>query len=216
MSIVRKMSVDMFTPDEHAVLSAWFRRKPPACAKGIGVGDAAARLGFRRKANNYRRIDAAAAFIVLDAGFDKFRHKPGIAKRSVVLVPKELFMIDWYCGWTFPYSYRATWVPQYDRFVVTMSGNCEAFGYEDIALGSFGKKTPIEKGAKKIICADWKYQSDRWGQEKWGLFEGQLISKAEGEAWADEVWPREIYDEDEEEDDTAGRTGRSAPAASQS
>jgi hypothetical protein len=215
MSIVRKKSVDLFTPDEHAVLSAWFRQKPPDCAKGIGAGDAAARLGFKRKANHYRRLDAAAAFIVLDAGFDEVRNKPGNVKRRVVLVPKELFMIDWSDGgWTFPYSYRAIWVPQYDRYVVTMSGNCEAFGYEDIALGSFGKKTPIKTGAKKIICADWKYQSDTWGQERWGVFSGKLVSEAEGKAWADEVWPPEVYDDDEEEDDTAWHTGRSAPAAS--
>jgi hypothetical protein len=205
MSITRRKPVDLFTPDEHVVLSAWFRRKPPACAKAIGAGDAAARLGFKKKANFYRRLDAAAGFIVLDAGFDEFRDEPRTVKRSVVLVPKELFMIDWTDSGpsSLSYFYRATSVPGYDRYVVTTSSNPEAFGYDDIALGSFGARTPIKQGAKKIICADWRYQSDTWGQERWRIFQAGLISEAEGEAWADQVWPPELYNNDDEEEEDA-------------
>jgi hypothetical protein len=41
MSTIRKKSVDLFTPDEHAVLSKWFCVKPPECANCISPSEAA-------------------------------------------------------------------------------------------------------------------------------------------------------------------------------
>ena len=66
MSKVRTTTVDLFTPDEHAILSEWFERQPPAVAQDIVVDEAISRLGFDKAADLYRRIDAAVAFIVLE------------------------------------------------------------------------------------------------------------------------------------------------------
>ena len=66
MSKVRTTVVDLFTPDEHAILSEWFERQPPAVAQDIVVDEAISRLGFDKETHLYRRIDAAVAFIVLE------------------------------------------------------------------------------------------------------------------------------------------------------
>jgi hypothetical protein len=214
MSTIRKTPVDLFTPDEHAVLSKWFGRKPPACAKGIDPHDAADRLGFEKETTDYRsRIDAAAAYIVVERAEDrlpqwagisnagevllarKYRAKGGIPDRTVLLQPRHLFTINWADsgpGYSWPVAYYLTWLPQYDRYVVTASADSpDAFGYCDFALGEFGIKTPVKEGAKEIICSDWFDQMVDLDQQRWAyLFDTDLISEAEAEAWADEVWAR--------------------------
>jgi hypothetical protein len=59
-------AVDLFTPDEHAILAEWFSVKSPALAEDIMVGEAISKLGFDNAPDLYRRIDAAVAFIVLE------------------------------------------------------------------------------------------------------------------------------------------------------
>jgi hypothetical protein len=66
MSKVRTPAVDLFTPDEHAILADWFERRPPAVAQDIVPDEAISRLGFDKAPDFYRRIDAAVAFIVLE------------------------------------------------------------------------------------------------------------------------------------------------------
>ena len=46
MPKIRTVAVDLFSPDEHAVLARWFGVDPPSCAKNIVVAEAAKRLGF--------------------------------------------------------------------------------------------------------------------------------------------------------------------------
>ena len=41
-----RRAVDLFTPDEHAVLAQWFKTEPPDIAKDIVPEEAAGRLGF--------------------------------------------------------------------------------------------------------------------------------------------------------------------------
>ena len=66
MSKFRRTAGDLFTEDEHAILSEWFERRPPAVAEDILPDEAISRLGFDKAADLYRRIDAAVAFIVLE------------------------------------------------------------------------------------------------------------------------------------------------------
>ena len=63
MSKVRRTAVDLFTPDDHAILAEWFRMKTPVF---VQEDEAISRLGFDRAPDLYRRIDAAVAFIVLE------------------------------------------------------------------------------------------------------------------------------------------------------
>ena len=48
-----RRAVDLFTPDEHAILADWFRTKPPGCAQDILLQDAAKRLGFTKEPCHY-------------------------------------------------------------------------------------------------------------------------------------------------------------------
>jgi hypothetical protein len=41
-----RITVDLFSPDEHAVLANWLGVRPPKVAKGIEPDEAIARMGF--------------------------------------------------------------------------------------------------------------------------------------------------------------------------
>jgi hypothetical protein len=218
MSKVRTTSVDLFTPDEHAILARWFGVKSPTFAQDIVAEEAISRLGFDKKPSPYRRIDAAVAFIVLERAEQRlpqwsavrddelilardYRDDAKIPNRKVVLQPRHLFTINWADsgpGFSWPTAYYLTWLPHYDRHVVTASADCpDAFGYCDFALGAFAIKTPIKEGARKIICADWSKQNKACEQPRWAyLFSTELITNQEAEAWAERVWPSERDEED--------------------
>ena len=61
-----KSSVELFTPDEHAILAQWFGAEPPASSVGIDVDDAIARLGFTEEPGYRTLLDVAVAHIVLE------------------------------------------------------------------------------------------------------------------------------------------------------
>jgi hypothetical protein len=221
MSKLPRTAVDLFTPDEHAILAEWFRVKSPTVAQDIVADEAISRLGFDKEPNVYRRIDATVAFIVLERAEQrlpqwsaiadnelivarKYRDASKVPNRKAVLQPRHLFTINWADsgpGFSWPVAYYVTWLPYYDRHVVTASADCpDALGYCDFALGAFSIKTPIKEGARKIICADWSHQNTAYEQPRWAyLFSTELISKQEAEAWAEQVWPSERGQEDEDE-----------------
>lgn len=72
-----RRAVDLFTPDEHAILADWFRTKPPGCAQDILPQDAAKRLGFTKEPFNYLLNDAVVAYIVLE---QVERQLPGVVR----------------------------------------------------------------------------------------------------------------------------------------
>src|SRR5690349_12416750 len=169
MSKLSRIAVDLFTPDEHAILAEWLSVKPPVITQDILVDEAISRLGFDRKhLDPYRRIDAAVAFIVLERAEPRlpqwstvrndelifareYRDSARIPNRKVVLQPRHLFTINWADsgpGFSWPKAYSVTWLPYYDRFVVTASADCpDMFGYCDFALGAFGIDKPIKEEA---------------------------------------------------------------------
>jgi hypothetical protein len=85
---------------------------------------------------------------------------------------------------------------------VTASGDCtEVFGVCDVAIGAFGPEVSIVEGSRDIIVSDWSRQRGEWDQQRWAyLFGTWLVSKAEAQSWADEVWA-----DHREEDDESGR-----------
>ena len=213
---VHATSVDLFTPDEHAILARWFNVAPPEVAREIDLDEAISRLGFEEEPDQYRLIDAAVAFIVLERVEHRLpqwgsidadgvvtvarQYRANIKNRKVLLQPQHLFSVNWADGgpgFSWPTAYYLTWLPHYDRFVVTASADSDDSGYCDFALGSFGIETPIREGAKKVMCNDWTYeQQHRWAH-LWGT---GLISAAEASSWADAAWATEAECEDIEED----------------
>ena len=59
-------SVELFTPDEHAILARWFGVEPPGNAKHHKVASAIQSLGFKEEPGYRTLVDVAVAFIVLE------------------------------------------------------------------------------------------------------------------------------------------------------
>jgi hypothetical protein len=200
-------SVDLFTADEEFVLATWFEIDLPPYGRLIAdIFDA---RNIPSEIPDYRRIDTAVAQILLEriqdhlpnwtalAG-DRFVIARGIfdrrARRKIELWTLHLLTINWAesgPGLSWPVAYKATYVPVFDRIVVTASADSpETFGGVcDVAIGAFGSETSILEGSRRIIISDWTNQWREHDQERWAyLFDTGIVSKAEADAWADEVW----------------------------
>jgi hypothetical protein len=73
------------------------------------------------------------------------------------------------------------------------------FGACDFAIGAFGPEVSLLQGSRDIIVNHWLWQRAEWDQRRWVyLFDTGLVSEAEAQAWAEEVWggPREERDEE--------------------
>jgi hypothetical protein len=200
-------SVDLFTVDEELVFATWFEIDHPS--HGPRIDDIFDRWNIASEIPDYRRIDTAVAQILLErtqhdlpnwtvlAG-DRFVIARDIfdrrARRKIELWPHHLLTINWADsgpGFSWPVAYKATFVPRFDRTVVTASADCpEAFGGVcDVAIGAFRPETSLLEGSRRIIISDWTNQWCEHDQERWAyLFDTGIVSKAEAEAWADEVW----------------------------
>jgi hypothetical protein len=205
--------VDLFTPEEHLVLAYWLRVKPVDQQRGDDhADDVVCRWGFDCDGNVYSSIDAAVASIVLErvqkrlpqwagsrpdghGGHEVLLSRHIRARRSrrvVELTPQHLLSIDWggSPGYGWPIVYNATWVPLYERYIVTASADgSDAYGACDFALGSFGVSEPTVATAAEIIQGDWEIQLLEHGQQRWGcMFGNGLITKAQATAMADQAW----------------------------
>jgi hypothetical protein len=99
-------------------------------------------------------------------------------------------------GFSWPESYHVTYLPGFDKFVITASRDgADAWGCADHAIGvAEGSLGPIE-AAKQAITEFWRTQLNgpRWAY----LFDEGLIDSKTANVWADEVWcpPEEEPDE---------------------
>jgi hypothetical protein len=184
-----RRAVDLFTPDEHAVLAQWLNTEPPEIAKDIEPGEAASRLGFNKHPHFYLLEEAVVASIVLEQVEQRLpqwsavshdgtfvlgrplRDGNAIPDRKVVIQPRHLLTVNWADsgpGFSWPVAYYVAWLPYYDRFVVTASADCsDGYGYCDFAIGSFGIETPLKEGARRHICGDWHNQRRAGKQQRW-------------------------------------------------
>ena len=210
-------SMDLFLPEEHAILSDWFNTRPAVDSPLPSVEKALDALKFGDlELPDYSTLSAAVAFIILESIEDRlpqwavcyengdselardYRSSEIIPDRTVIIVPRHLMTINWADsgpGFSWPVSYNVTWLPQYDRYVVTASADSsDRFGYPDFALGHFGKEQSVLEGAKEIITRDWHRQYDEWGQHPWAyLFNTGLVSESLADNWAHNVWPEEAF-----------------------
>jgi len=115
--------------------------------------------------------------------------------RKVNSKPLHLFSINWAesgPGFSWPEAYYVTWVPYYDRFVVTVSADSKDFcGFEDLLLGSF-RGSP-KKGAdiREIRVSIINYWIEHYnsGYEAWeGLSRVGALKNTTPYAWRSRVW----------------------------
>jgi hypothetical protein len=170
------LSVDLFTTDEELVLATWLEiDRPP---DGRQVDDIFDGWNIPSEIPYYRRIDTAVAQILLERIQDHLPNWTALAgdrfviarrifdrraRRKIELWPHHLLTINWADsgpGFSWPVAYKATYVPVFDRTVVTASADCpETFGgVSDVAIGAFGSETSILEGSRRIIISDWTNQ----------------------------------------------------------
>jgi len=97
---------------------------------------------------------------------------------------------------SWPEAYHLTWLPEFDRYVVTASADStDAWGYEDRAIGHFGQKGDRMRQAREIITAFWRMQFHQWEQAHWAyLLDTGAVDSEEAHAWAKDVWEPEEED----------------------
>ncbi len=115
---------------------------------------------------------------------------------DVTLVSQKLCEIDWTerggggrQGFASPEAYRVTYLPIYDRFVVTASQDSpELYGVCDEAIGWFDAGFEVTHGAG-LVVRHWWASKRAAGQPRWArLFGEGLFTAAEACDWADAIW----------------------------
>lgn len=80
--------------------------------------------------------------------------------RQVDPLPQFLFQINWANsgpGFSWPEAYHVTYVPGFQKFVVTASQDSpDAYGYADLAIGWFAEETDVIQGSKRVILEWWE------------------------------------------------------------
>ena len=113
---------------------------------------------------------------------------------SFDLAPQHLFTLNWADsgpGFSWPEAYHATFLPGFDRWVVTMSVDSpDMFGCTDLALGSFSPGSDLVRASGRIIIGYWrKYQCYDEDTEGWAyLFNTGLVDNETACRWRKRVW----------------------------
>lgn len=209
--------VELFTPGEHAIISSYLGLPPPV---GLALPRLSAALRPFRLPELYDDITpvaAATAVIVLERIQARvpnwsWMSPKGIVygredrstdvERSILMSPVPLFQINWAFtapGLDWPVAYHCTYVPLYDRYVVTQSADStDAYGVCDVALGSFSPAADFETACLDIIRVGWAVDASNEGQRFVELTANGRIRADAINALADETWP--VWTEEEEED----------------
>ena len=112
--------------------------------------------------------------------------------------PVHVLSINWASsgpGFSWPLKYYISWIPYYERYVVTVSYDTpEVEGYLDLAIGHLPEGASVEKELKSVIVSHWEW--DAMYLQGW---EGVIDSGIVEDPWA---WREEVswgYNDDGEE-----------------
>ena len=186
--------VEIEQPDPESPAAVY--APPNGFDEQLALANAVARIALSRVQSRLPRCLAIVCDEVVDT---RKRYPPREA--AVAHMPLHLCTINWADtgpGLSWPEAYHLTWFEDFQRFVVTAStDSTDVWGYEDRALGHFGRETEPLDGVRAIIVGDWRGQYEAWEQERWAeLWETGAYS--DPECWADEVW-REHFDHEHDE-----------------
>jgi len=120
--------------------------------------------------------------------------------RKVDTFPQHLCTINWANsgpGFSWPEAYYVTYLPLYDKFVVTASqDSAELYGYEDLAIGHFEADIEVTDGSKQVLLDWWRHHGDNYRETPWEeLFSTGLLDETEVYSLRDEIWPEKTDDE---------------------
>lgn len=206
-----------FYPVEHAILCDYFHIRRPAALRDLEIVDdeeeprgaddpilvqepgcsgdsalalanAVARLLLSRVQRNLPQWASYANGVPTWAR----KHYPQRGG-TVQVLPRPLLEINWADsgpGFSWPEAYHATFVPGYERWVVTASVDSdEVYGYEDLAIGYFRGGVPIREGSRKMIKRWWRRRKREDEQAAWvDVWAKGLIGEEEALDWRDAIW----------------------------
>jgi hypothetical protein len=213
-----------FTRDEHAVLSTYLEQWPDEAVESLGATalphEVVKAYADQLASSEYGSspIEAAVAAIVLrsvhkelpwysgtglgpETGARWWRPRREDSTPSVL--PIRLLTINWASsgpGLDWPDEYYLSWVPVYDRYVITVSADSDESLRDrvDMAIHSFAAGDDILAEVKPAIIADWEMERGQFEQGRWEkAYSSGLVSKQLAGEWADEVW---VEDEEEVEE----------------
>ena len=129
--------------------------------------------------------------------FGRKRHERHEAAR-LAFQPQEVFCVNWADtapGISWPESYHVTYIPGFDKHVVTASRDGDdAWGCVDHAIGFAEGHLSSEEAARQAITAFWQYQYSSWDQSRWAyLFAQGIVDTDTADSWAKEIWESEEH-----------------------
>lgn len=215
----------LYTAHERALLAKWFAGRGNSLT--IRQSMLLDRLGFETDPGDlYTRLDAwVGAFATRDVqsrlpnwglvnsdGTLVLARKVDRTRRSKTVTGLSRFLleINWADsgpGYSWPAVYSVTWLPGFDRHVVTYSADSpDALGYCDFALGHFAHHADAHENraqVRAIIVGDWRRQFELYDQAPWEhLLQAGDVSDAEAMQWRAEAWAgHDEYSLPDEEDD---------------
>jgi hypothetical protein len=216
-----------FTRDEHAVLSAYLEQWPEEAAESLGASplpqEVVEAYADQLASSEYGSspTEAAVAAIVLRSVHKELPwcgsrargpesgarwRRPRRKDSAPSVLPIRLLTINWASsgpGLDWPEAYYLSWVPVYDRYVITVSADSEETlrGHIDMAIHSFAAGRDLLGEMKPAIVADWNMERSQLEQGRWAkAYSSGLVSEQLAEEWADEVWVEEDDEEEEEEE----------------
>lgn len=134
--------------------------------------------------------------IVNECGYVSFTkniEKNNLGPSKIAFIPRLIFSINWADtapGVSWPEQYRITYVPDYNKYIITASSDSQDFYHGisgDIALGTSSDKI---ESIKSVITGHWNELKLEYEQLEFAkiLHEG-LIDKNEINKWKKEIWP---------------------------
>lgn len=212
---------DLFTPTEQAILSDYFGIARTECCAEMDIMHPAEGDSIFVEAPNdsqvveqtpVRNAVARLALSVIQNRLPQCgifngdtltltRKQFARPRRDVVMLPQHLFTINWADsapGISWPEAYHSTYIPDFDRYVVTASfDGTDMYGVTELAIGFFaGDRQPAE-GCADVLKGWWRYLHENC-QGRWAyVWDEGLIDRAVATGWANEVW---VEESDEEED----------------
>lgn len=115
---------------------------------------------------------------------------------TLALAPLHLFTLNWADsgpGFSWPEAYHATFLPGFNRWVVTMSVDSpDVFGVTDLAIGSFPAGGNLVRSSGRVLVAYWRRFHCFDPEMGWWdyLFDTGLVDSDSAYRWRRRVWPR--------------------------
>jgi hypothetical protein len=200
----------LFTRAEHALLTVYLQVMPAEARECFGrdltIEEVAARFTLGEKDLDLR---GEVATILLrsiagrlpnwyggspEAPVSGRTPKLHVDARKLHMPGQHILTINWADsgpGFSWPFEYTLLRVPLYDRYVVTLSGDCEEslYGRADLALGHFATNRSVMANVRKIMLTEWRRQKEEWQDQRWAaVIRDGMVTEATALRWRRRVW----------------------------